>query len=230
MKIAIAILLLILAGCSQTTTTATNSPSLRWMDRTIYLANANSADPTRNNAIEKQKVKDALALLEQNTSLGEGYFSFIEVDESTLNTSLTSSSTSTPQSFILIWPDAVFNAYVANVVGGQIPDPNAVAVINDSDKREFFIILRASCVNSANSGASAQCSSLGVNGFNALVFRQMGLLVGLPTKDCTLFPNDIMCAMNPSVNQFSSSSQQSFFAAFNNSLETILLNSSYYSQ
>ena len=200
----------------------------RWMDRTIYFAKADPSSPSRNNFFQKSKVQESLKEVEQASMLGEGYFKFEEIDESLLDTSLEEGPIESEQkSFVLIWPDAVFNDYVVNVINGSTPDPNAVSVINAANKRKFFIIIRASCISSSGS-VNSQCSNIGTTGFKALVSRQIGLLVGMSTKDCTIFPDDVMCASSPSSAQFSDNSKLRFAAALNNSLESILLNSGYY--
>jgi hypothetical protein len=221
--------LLSLNSCNQIVTPETTIGGLRWMDRSIYLAFSDPKDSDRNNIIQKSKVKEALSDLQNMTSLGEGYFGFSEVDESTLNTSLDGGSSSDQKSFILVWPDSVFNNYLATVVNGQTPDPNAIAVLNDSNKRKFFIIVRASCISSSAQGS---CSGLGFPGFKALIARQMGLLVGMATKKCS-DPNyqfDIMCATNPNDGQYSDNSKLRFSGGFNNALEAIRINPSFYVQ
>jgi hypothetical protein len=200
------------------------------MDRTVYFANSDPSDPNRNNTFQKAKVQQALTDLQSMTTLGDNYFSFANIDESALNTSLDpSTSASQSMSFILIWPDDVFNNYLSKVVNGNTPDPNALAVINDANKREFFIIVRASCIPSTTT-VTSPCSSLGLPGLEALIDRQMGLIAGMAAKDCRTYPNDIMCATSPSDSQYSTNSQLQFSAAFNNSLESILLNPNYYSK
>lgn len=198
----------------------------RWMDRTIYFA---TTDPEvdRNNTIHKVKVQEALKEIEASTTLGEGYFKFQEIDESELDVTLESGTLESEQkSFILIWPDSVFNQYVTEVVNGSIPDPNAIAVINSANKRKFFIIIRASCLSSS-SNPNPQCANIGTTGFKALVARQLGFLVGMPAKNCDVYPNDVMC-VEASSQQFTPNSKLSFSSAFNNSLEAILLNPNYY--
>lgn len=221
----------VLAGCDNATSSTNEAKDLRWMDRTIYLAHPDASDTNRNNFFQKQKVREALQELEEMTNLGENYFNFQEADESELNTSLDPNSFESEQkSFIVIWPDDVFNNYLATQVNGTVPDQNAIAVLNAANKRKFFIIVRASCLASATNTTSSSCSNLGLPGLKALIDRQMGLLVGMATKDCNLFSTDIMCASAPSDNQYSDNSKLRFSAAFNNSLEAIRLNPSFYNQ
>ena len=217
-----------LSACTGSSSTTSTQPSYRWMDRAIYFAHADPTDVNRNNTFQKQEIQESIIELEKSTSLGENYFSFAETDESSFNTSLDQNAVSSKQlSFILVWPDSVFNSYLAQTVNGITPDPNAIAVINDSNKREFFIIIRASCIASATV-VNANCSGLGADGLKGLVQRQFGLLVGLAVKNCTTYPNDIMCASSPSNSQYGSDSRLRFSAAFNNVLETILNTTGYY--
>jgi hypothetical protein len=220
--------LLLANSCTPAVDATAAAPDGRWMDRTIYFANPDATDQTRNSFFQKSRVQEALTEVELSSVLGEGYFKFQEVDESTLNTNLEQSTSSEVQkSFILIWPDKVFNDYVLGTVNGSTPDPNAIAVINAANKRKFFIIIRASCFSGSTS-SGPQCSDAGAGGLKALVARQLGLLVGMPIKDCTAFPDDVMCATKPSAAQFSENSKLRFAAALNNALETILLNTGYY--
>lgn len=213
-----------LSACAnkEEATTATAS-SARWMDQNVYFAYPDATDINRNNAFQKQKVQDALDYLSTNTLLGEGYFSYHEVDESELTPILTAQTATDFKSFVLIWPDATFNSYLATTLGGVTADPNAITVINDANKRQFFLIFKASCFSN-----NATCQSIGTNGLSAMISRQMGLLSGLSTKDCLTYPSDVMCASIPSDSQWASSYQLKFFSAFNNVLTKILSIPSYY--
>jgi hypothetical protein len=200
------------------------------MDRTVYFATS-GADQTRNGELQKIEVQAALSELELSTSLGEGYFSYQEADESAFSVAVAmGSSASWPKSFILLWPDGPFNSYAASLAatsGIALPDPNAIAVVNDANKANFFIIIRSSCIPY---GAQPICQP-GLSatlGFHALVSRQVGLILGLAAKDCAHYASDIMCADTPSDSQYSASSRLSFSSSANNVLESILLNPSYY--
>lgn len=199
---------------------------IRWMDRTIYLAFSSSANPQRNNEFQKAKVRDALQEIEEGTLLGSGYFNFKEVDESLLQPVIEPGLSPTQyRSFILIWPDDVFNDYVVNTLGGNIPDPNAVTVINSAYKRKFFMILRASCFES-----QPACNSITTNGLNALIARQIGLLSGVSPVSCATDEGNVMCTTFPSDEQWSETNRQRWFSTENNILEVILNNPNFYDE
>lgn len=207
--------------CQSTTTVA---PEHRWMDRQIYLALPNGIDGDRNNTFQKQKVKDALTEIQASTGLGDNYFSFSEVDESLLQplTAITQ-ATADYKSFILVWPDDVFNRFVINELDGNIPDPYAITVINSANKRKFFVVLKASCFNTAPA-----CNNIGDSGLRAMIARQLGLLAGMSLKNCVQFPTHTMCAETPSDSQWSLASKQNFFSSFNSALESILNSPGFY--
>lgn len=205
---------------------------IRWMDRKIYLAFSTGANPNRNNEFQKQKIKDALQNeIGSNTILGRNYFTFTEVDESLLNPIIeVGLAQSEYRSFILIWDDASFNDFVVNQLGGNVPDLNAITVINSAFKRKFFMIFKASCFNS-----NATCNSITTNGINGLIARQFGLLTGLPPEKC-LNPLDTTCPVKtmhpdlPSDNQWNDTNKSQWFAEFNNILELIYNNPNYYDE
>ena len=135
MKLCISILsLLAIFGCAKTEDAKTvtkyigctkalenQGDCIRWMDRKIYFAFSNTANPNRNNEFQKAKVKEALAEIQNNTLLGKDYFQYQEVDESLLHPVVEPGlSPSQYKSFILIWPDNVCNEYVVNNLGGNI--------------------------------------------------------------------------------------------------------------
>lgn len=199
---------------------------IRWMDRKIYFAFANSGTPLRNNEIHKGKVKEALKEIEENTLLGAGYFQYQEVDESLLQPIIEPGlSPNQYRSFILIWPDEDFNDYVVNNLGGNVPDPNAITVINSAYKRKFFMIIRASCFQS-----QAACNSITTPGLNALIARQLGLLTGISPVDCDEEPNNVMCSAFPTDAQWNEQNKQRWFSTENNILEVILNNSNFYDE
>lgn len=203
----------------------TVAPEHRWMDRDIYFAYSNANFENRNNEFQKAKVKDALSEIETRTNLGQGYFNYHEVDESILTPSLTSTvSTEEFKSFILIWPDADFSEFVINKLGGVIPDPNALTVLNAAYKRKFYIIIKASCFSSG-----VACNGItGSRGLRALIARQFGLMTGLTIKDCTIYPQDVMCSSSPKDTQWDPVNKEIWVASFNNILEAILNNPDFY--
>lgn len=199
---------------------------IRWMDRKIYFAFGNNGSPLRNNEIQKGKVKEALAEIEKNTLLGQGYFQYTEVDESLLQPIIEPGlSPNQYRSFILIWPDDVFNSYVVNNLGGNVPDPNAITVINSAYKRKFFMILRASCFST-----NPACNNISTNGLYALIARQIGLLSGIGPVNCDAEPNNVMCASYPVDSQWSEQSRQRWYSTENNILEVILNNPNFYDE
>lgn len=216
-------------GCDKVT--EGRGECIRWMDRNIYMAYSSATNSNRNNEFQKAKVKDALNDIAKNTMLGEGYFKYTEIDESQLNPILESGLNSNEyKSFILIWDDASFNDFIVNQLGGQVPDTNAVAVINSAYKRKFYIIFRASCFNS-----SATCNSITTNGINALVSRQLGLLIGLSPKNCNgnldpLCSQDVMYTTLPTDVQWADTNKNRFFASLNGMLEIIYNNPNYYDE
>ena len=216
-----------LFGCSKAANNTTVvSPDYRWMDREIYFAYSNNAYPTRNNEFQKAKVQAALDDISANSNLGAGYFNYHVVDESVLTPSISATtSTSAFKSFILIWPDSDFSDFVVNKLGGTVPDPNAVVVLNSAYKRQFFMVFKASCFTS-----DLACSQITTTGFNALVARQMGLMTGLSVKDCAKYPNDTMCASAPNDSQWNTANKTGWLGSFNNVLEAILNNPSFYNQ
>jgi hypothetical protein len=201
----------------------------RFMDRTIYLAFSDIATPDKNNAFHKEKIKDALNEITLNTSLGDNYFTFIEVDDSELSPILEETELEGEfKSFIQVFPDDEFNTLFSTF--GTLPDPNAITVVNSANRRQFYIILRASCFESSeitctNDGAAVFTTN---KGLRALIGRQLGLMVGLTTKDCTLFPVQSACATFPSDAQWSDTEKDRYFSVFNNSLEAVSNNASFY--
>lgn len=212
------------SGCKSTTSSSAD-PNERWMDRNIYFAYSDITDVSRNNTFQKERIKDSINYLAQQTMLGEGYFKFSETDESALNIYVEQAAAddTTQKSFILIWPDATFNSFVQSQLSGSIADPNVITVMNNANKRKFFMIFKASCFET-----NSLCSNIGVNGLNAMIMRQFGLISGLSIKDCLTYPNEIMCASIPSDSQYTDNSQLRFFAALNNVLITILSTPGFY--
>ena len=211
-------------GCSKSL--EDQGECIRWMDRKIYLAFSNAAAPQRNNEFQKQKIKEALAEISLYSSLGYGYFNFEEVDESFLSPIIEPGlSVNEYKSFIVVYPDDVFNNFVVNEMGGSVPDFNAITVINSAYKRKFYIIIRASCFDS-----QAACNSVTTPGLKALIARQLGFLVGLAPANCTTSPNNTMCADLPVDAQWSEVERTRFGAALNNNLEVILNNNNFYDE
>lgn len=197
--------------------------NLRWMDRTIYLAvPSNANDQDRNNIFQREATKEALTEIASLTGLGDGYFTFKEVEESTLIPSLSPDAVEGEQrSFVMIYPDSLFSEIMSQA-GGNTPDTNALTVLNSANKRKFYIIIKASCFSSGSA-----CGGVSPDGLKALIARQLGLIVGLKTRDCTSFPNNVMCP-EPSDGQWQGGNKSSFKASFDNALEVILNTPGFY--
>lgn len=202
---------------------------IRWMDRTIYFAFSSGSEPQRNNEFQKAKIQEALDEIQDSTLLGPGYFNYAEVDESLLNPLIEPGlSENEYKSFVLIWPDAVFNDFVVNELGGNTPDPNALAVINAAYKRKFYMIMKASCFVS-----DAACNGISTTGLKALVARQLGLITGLSPKSsdfCEDTPGDVMCTEFPEDSQWDENNKLRWASSYNNLLETILNNPNFYDE
>jgi hypothetical protein len=218
---------LVLSSCKKNEADTATEPSYRYMDRVIYFAVPNTGSSNdKNNVFQKETVKDSLKEIELMTGLGEGYFSFEEASQDALPISLNDSyldDASTQVSFIQILPDTEFTALV-NEINGDLPDPNAITVMNSSNKRKFFIVIKAGCFSSASS-----CGSVGVLGIRAIIARQLSLMTGMSTKDCALYPNEVMCS-NPSDTQWGPNSKELWKSSFNNALEVIDNTPSFYDQ
>lgn len=202
-------------------------PQYRWMDREIYFAFSSGANPEKNNEFQKAKVQDALKEIEKITNLGDGYFSFKEVDEAILQPIyIPDQSANEYKSFVLIWPDSDYNNFVVNTLGGSVPDNNGVTVVNSAFKRKFYMIIKSSCFVS-----SANCNSITQNGLRALIARQLGSLVGMPIlQNCALDPENTMCSPLPNNEQWNDFNKLRWTNSFNNSLETILNNPNFYDE
>lgn len=216
---AIIYVLLTTSGCSKAQeNTVTYS---RWMDRNIYFADQNANDPDRNSFFQRKAVQDAMDEVAGGTNLGINYFSYTQVPESELEAIIQTTDGINFKSFILIWPDSVFNAWVSEKYDGNIPDLNAITVVNHLNKRQFYIIVRASCTTAG----SNNCNKVGSNGLKALIARQLGSLVGLEF-DCNN-PGAVVCT-DPNDSQWLDSNKNSFFHSMNNRLEDILNTPNFY--
>lgn len=212
-------------GCTQTTTSSSSTNNPPWFDRTIYLATGDTTG--NNNTLQQNNIIAAINNLTKSTNLGEGYFQFKKTDISNFNTSLRNTNNSSQlASFILVLPDNEFANYITqSPVNNNAPDSNAIAIINSLNKRYFFIVIKASCANLNSSGACGSADNqFGIQAFESLLYRQMGLLTGL-NIDCSS-PSNIMCA-TPDLqggqwnDQFSPASLLRFSASFNNALNLI---------
>lgn len=216
------------SGCAELPEIPTEDDlSFRWMDRKIYFAQSSGLYSQRNNEFQKQKIKEALSEIAESSNLGSNYFEFYDVEEGLLSPIIQQTiSEDEFKSFVLILPDEDFSDFVFNQLGGISPDPNAVSVINSAYKRKFFVIFKASCLS-----AGVNCDSItGSLGLRALVARQLGLLVGLSEKDCSIYPNDVMCATKAKDSQWMPSNRDPWISIFNNQLESIRLSPGFYDE
>ena len=199
----------------------------RFMDRTIHFSYSVGLNPEKNNEFQKLAIRDALSEIEENTSLGGGYFKFTEVDPSLIQPVTSKSFGNNFKSFIQVFPDAEFNTLATEF--GYLPDTNAITVLNSANKRQFYIVFRASCFNpnefNCTNDADAIMGSMGVK---ALVARQLGALTGM-SYNCTLIDRT-MCADFPRDSQWSTIQKNYWFASFNNALETITMNPDFYEE
>jgi hypothetical protein len=200
-----------------------------WMDKTLALASPNGQ---KNNTFFMQDVIESLNEISCSTILGCNYFSKEEqtTPESSIpfyfeRTELAERS----KSYVMIWPDVDINGFITD--NDLSPaDPNSVMFINQAYKRNFSLILRSSCFDANNALCDGGNGGITRDGLTALIARQLGLMVGLPIKDCTASPNHVMCAELPTDNQWSLSSKTQFFNQFNNALEFIGNNKDFYKE
>lgn len=196
---------------------------LRYMERNIYFAYASGTDSDKNSVFQKEIIQEVLTEVAENTDLGTGYFNFIEVDE-TFIVPLTESTSSGSafKSFIQVWPDAEFNSFAEQ--WNYVPDQNAITVVNGANKRQFYIIVRASCFETNDLACTRDPSvTMGSSGVKGLIARQLAQLVGAPFS-CDSGDDNTMCSDAPSENQWLSAEKEKFFSMFDSQLELIRLN------
>jgi hypothetical protein len=200
---------------------------LRYMERSIFLAFASGGSPDKNNIFQKQTIKDAFNEVAENTDLGSGYFTFTEIDPVFIEPLSEVTQTGTAfKSFIQVYPDDEFNLFAEK--WSFVPDQNAVVVINGANKRQFYMIIRASCFETNDINCTSDPSiSMGETGAKALIARQLAQLVGAP-YDCSLGNNNTMCSSSPSEGQWLVAEKNKYFSMFNSQLETIRLNPDVY--
>lgn len=205
---------------------------IRYMDRDVYFARNIFTEPGNNDEFDVESVQDNLDNLAMNSGLGEGYFRYHMADKSELDiileeTLYPAGNGRTFKSFIQIWEDVSFNE-LYNELGSA--DPNSIVIVNQANKRQFFIILRASCFvsNNQNCTNNVMATFTPTKGLQALVGRSFARLIGVPTKDCILNPAHSMCATTPNDNQWSLTESIRFYDLFNNQLETIRNNRNFY--
>jgi hypothetical protein len=201
---------------------------LRYMERDIYLAFSGS-DPQKNNIFQKAVVSEFLDEMACDTDLGCGYFNVSEIDPAFIEplTSGTSSGGSF-KSFIQIYPDIEFNEFADE--WNFVPDQNAIVITNAANKRQFYIILRASCFSTNDFRCTRDNSvTMGSVGVKGLLGRSFASLVGAP-YDCSQGNNNTMCPQFPSEEQWISGEKNKYKALFNSQLEIIRLNPNVYEE
>lgn len=181
---------------------------LRWIDRNLYFANQDPFNSSNNNEFHKQKIQSVLKEFERRTKIGEDYFRIKTVSSSLLLPKQPIGLNEDEyKSFILVWDDTIFDKYIIDNYGSldNIVDKNALTIINSDFKRKYLIILRASCFQN-----SEKCDSITDKGLNALILRQLALILRMSTKDCSSQPNAIMC-VEPSDIQYEDEDEIQFF-------------------
>ncbi|MCP4914587.1 MAG: hypothetical protein GY909_15840 [Oligoflexia bacterium] len=199
---------------------------LRYMDRVIHFANFVPSFPEENNPFAVERVKEALDEISAKSDLSPFIYEFADKN---LLEPITEQTQLNFRSFIQILPNLKFNE-LASELGVSLSDPNAIVAVNRNNKREFWIVFRASCFNSSdttctNNALSTMTSTKGVY---ALVARTLGRLVALNTRVCSDDPSDVMCANFPSDDQWSLLSQNKFYSEFEASLVAISNDKNFY--
>lgn len=201
----------------------------RFFSRKIYFAFSDNDTDKKNDTFQKDFVRAALNQISSETSLGEDYFSYEEIPEAELTPTLEPTDlVSLPKSFILIWPDDEFNDFAVNTIGDP-PDNNGIIIVNSAFKKNFFMILKASCFE-AQEDCNFVSSGLGLR---ALIARQLGMMVGIrPLENCIETPLEVntMCSAFPNDSQWSDINRRSWSRNFNNNLELILNLPNFYNE
>ena len=203
---------------------------LRWVDRDLYFATQDPFVSNRNNEFHKEQTQQILKTIEKNTQLGEGYFRIKTTSPEILDPLRTNNLPADEiKSFVLIWEDSKFEDFITSNLGGfgNVPDKNAITVVNPSYQRKFYIILRASCFEASSRCSAADNDSIAYEGLSALVARQLGFLFRLPNKNCSNDRFDVMCPQ-PDDNQWEESNKEEFYTSLTNQMTVINNNPNYY--
>lgn len=232
---------LLLNGCSQSSddddpedpnVASVSDPltCLRWIDRDLYFAKQDPFVSNRNNEFHKTQVQEILQTIEKNTQLGENYFRIKTVSPEILDPLRTNNL---PQdeirSFILIWEDAKFEDFIINNLGGfgNVPDRNAITIVNPRYQRKFYMIIRSSCFEASERCSAPDNDSIAYEGVSALIARQLGFLFRLPNKDCGTDRDDVMCPQ-PDDSQWDEANREEFYSTLTNQMTVIRNNPNYY--
>lgn len=242
LKILLVTFLLLLSACSQNSDDSeddtvndiknTNDPltCIRWIDRDLYFAKQDPFISNRNNEFHKTQVQEIISTIEKNTSLGEGYFRVKTVSPEVLDPLRTSSLPKDEiRSFILIWEDSRFEEFITSKLGGfgNVPDRNAITIVNPNYQRKFYMIIRASCFEASERCSASDNDSIAYEGVSALIARQLGFLFRLPNKDCVDNRDDVMCPQ-PSDDQWTEDNREEFYSSLSNQMTVIDNNPNYY--
>jgi hypothetical protein len=204
-----------------------------FMDKQIYPA---CPETNRNNIFRILDVYSVLDEISCATILGCNYFNTAEatrntcISESSINLVLdTQNNVDEPKSYIMIWTDDYLNNWI-NTNGYSLPDVNAITIVNAAEKSKYKLIFRDSCFDAFNANCDGGNGGISNNGTRALVARQLGQMAGMATRNCNDYPDDVMCSDLPKDSQWSVDSKTRFFNRFNNYLELIGNNPTFYSK
>lgn len=203
---------------------------IRWIDRDLFFAQQDPFIENRNNEFHKQQVKDILRNIEKNTSLGEGYFRINTVSPEVLDPLRTSNLPEKEiRSFILIWEDSRFESFINSNLGGfgNVPDKNAITIVNPRYQRKFYTIIRASCFEASSRCSGFDNNSIGFEGISALISRQLGFLLRIPRTNCDTDRFNIMCT-EPHNKQWDEDNRNRFFTGLSNQMVVIDNNPNFY--
>lgn len=202
---------------------------VRWFDRDLYFAFQDTFDNTTNNEFDKLEFRKVLDKIQLNTNLGEGYWRYETVTPEILSTDFNSKLPEHEQkSAILFYNDTDFDKLALNKFGGyeNLDDPNSIILINPYFKRKFIMVLRSSCFGSSGNCVGEE-SGQTTPKVEAFVNRQIGKLFGITNRDCTTYPNDIMC-VELREEQGSDDELFNHYGRLNERLNSISLNDNYF--
>lgn len=204
----------------------------RFMDRTIYYGRFVPGETNLNDPFHVNRAIEIFSKLSRETDLGVNYFNFVETDANLLEpiSEDTQMKEDDFKSFFQIWPPEKFSKLLRDLPIQS--DPNAILVLNQANKKEFYIIFKSSCFESNNVDCTQDslATFTSNSGLEALFGRQLARLVGGQVDDCSLYPNSAMCAEYPNDNQWSINNQSALYSIINNGLEAINLNPDFYEE
>lgn len=171
---------------------------------------------------------DAIREVERNTDLGEGYHRFTYKDAELLEKPRETELLDRFETNIEVWDDARFNRLLEELPAQE--DPNAIWVYNRANKKQFWLIFRASCFESNNQSCTNTVDGTYTpdKGAYALVARTIARFVGSVVKTCDQGDSDPMCADFPNDLQWSESERTRIFRIIDNGLELIRNDPNFY--